>query len=99
MSPALMVFLALTIVRHGLVNAPLFPSLPAVPTKKILPARTVNGSELLLPVAVWTTMLPVVAAGPMVTAILVSDHSLYAAALPLPIVTVDAPCESPKRLP
>src|ERR1700755_1819172 len=74
-SPAAIVFLALTIVFQGEARVPVLASLPVVATKNILPARTVKGRPLLEPTpGTFTTILPVVAPAPSWKIILPSDH-------------------------
>src|ERR1700761_5096442 len=95
-----MLFLALGMVFQGEAKVPVLASLPVVATKKILPARTVNGRPLLVPTpGTFTTILPVAAAAPSWKIILASDQSGYEAAAPPPMVTVEVPCVAPNPLP
>jgi hypothetical protein len=73
MSPAAILFFAFGMVAQGEVKLPDAESLPFAVTKKMPPARTVNGSALLAPFeATCTTMSPVFAAAPSWKVTLVS---------------------------
>lgn len=65
----------------------------------MLPDRTVNGTPFDAPPAVLSTILPVVAAPPNCTVTLVSLHTGYDAAGPLPMATVPVPRVAPKLRP
>lgn len=60
MSPRCVVLRAfMRVAKHPPANAPGFVSVPPGDTQPIEPELTVNGAPLLIPLAVWTTTLPV----------------------------------------
>ena len=106
MSPGLMEFFALIIVRQGCAKVPSSESLPETETKYMLPERTVNGNALLALPSTVITISPDVTWDPgctttmsIVRGALSSPQTTYLATSLPPIVTVEVPRSAPKPCP